>query len=393
MASPPPVGTNFGVSNNPTLGAGLPTALTGPNILKKNILAIGGSPPAGVSPGPGSVPTPSPATVPSSIPITGSGNIAGYPPQPQDLSLDPRYVLSKSILGSLSNLYEVSFSGFPFGFSNNMFVQSELGLLCHSAILPATSFGTLEVSGNFQGINEKFAHTRIYPSVSFSFYETLDYKTIEFFDDWQRFITVDGDAQSSSSYFYRMRYPSEYKCDSMYITKFEKSYGKKSFTDTLSYQFIQCFPTNITSVPVQYGDSDILKISVEFSYDRYIRYKNGKMASNTPRPGQVGSPPPSPIPPGAVPTPTPTTGTQRDDLAIWALSNSKMINSVGTSQQKQILSDTQSTFPVGSPARDALKQRAISGNYSVPGQNPAGPGSGPGPLINAGKPITGPLNF
>jgi len=316
--------------------------------------------------------------------VSGSGSVAGYPPSPRDLSLDPRYVLSTSILGSLSSLYEVSFGGFPLGFGDVNFITRELGLLCHSATLPATSLGTLEVSGQFQGINEKFAHTRIYPAVTFSFYETLDYKTIEFFDAWQRYVTVDGDgaSQASDNYYYRMRYPSEYKCDSMYITKFEKNYGSKLFTDTLSYQFIKCFPTNVTSIPVQYGDSEILKVSVEFSYDRYIQYINGKIAENTPRPTASGGTP-SPT----TPTPTPTsaaaaaTGAPRDDLAIWALSNRKMVTSVGTAEQRRILADADTRFPVGSPARAALRARATSGAYTTAGG------------VVAGRPITGPLGF
>ena len=324
------------------------------------------------------------ASAPSPSTVSGSGSVAGYPPSPRDLTLDPRYVLSTSILGSLSSLYEVSFAGFPLGFGDVNFITRELGLLCHNATLPATSLGTLEVSGHFQGINEKFAHTRIYPEVTFSFYETLDYKTIEFFDAWQRFITVDGDGspEATDNYYYRMRYPSEYKCDTMYITKFEKNYGSKLFTNTLSYQFIKCFPTNVTSISVQYGDSEVLKVSVEFSYDRYIQYLNGKIAENVPRPGASGGTPT----PSSTPTPTATTSAAatsapRDDLAIWALSNRKTITSVGTADQRRILADADSRFPAGSPARAALRTRATSGSYTTAGG------------VVSGRPITGPLGF
>lgn len=348
MASPPPISA----FTAPTFGTS--STISAPGLTGTGLLAA-----------------------PSSSAVSGSGSIAGYPPSPRDLSLDPRYVLSTSILGSLSSLYEVSFTGFPLGFGNIDFITRELGLLCHSATLPATSVGTLEVSGQFQGINEKFAHTRIYPPVTFSFYETLDYKTIEFFEGWQRYITIQGESQASDNYYYRMRYPSEYKCDSMYITKFEKNYGSKLFTDTLSYQFIKCFPTNVTSIPVQYGDSEILKVSVEFSYDRYIQYINGKIAENTPRPTASGGTPSS-TPSSLSPT---ATGTPRDDLAIWALSNRKMVTSVGTAEQRRILADADARFPTGSPARAALRARATSGSYTTAGG------------VVAGRPITGPLGF
>lgn len=352
MASPPPISSFL----SPTFG--ISPTITAPGLTGTGLLA-----------------SPAPTTV------SGSGSVAGYPPAPRDLTLDPRYALSTSILGSLSSLYEVSFAGFPFSFGNIDFVTRELGLLCHSATLPATSLGTLEVSGHFQGINEKFAHTRIYPSVTFSFYETTDYKTIQFFDAWQRYITVEGDPQAANNYYYRMRYPSEYKCDSMFITKFEKDYGSKLFTNTLSYQFIKCFPSNITSIPVQYGDSEILKISVEFSYDRYIQYLNGKIAESVPRPGATGGTPTPSTSSTSTSTAAAATGAPRDDLAIWALSNRKMITSVGTSSQRAILADADARFPAGSPALSALRTRATSGSYTTAGG------------VVAGRPITGPLGF
>ena len=45
-------------------------------------------------------------------------------------TLDPRHVLPDSILGSIANLYEVSFVGFPFTFDDigTKFFERELGL-------------------------------------------------------------------------------------------------------------------------------------------------------------------------------------------------------------------------------------------------------------------------
>ena len=50
----------------------------------------------------------------------GNGYTAGQAPKPTmygqafaGTALDPRYVLTESILGSIANLYQVSFSGFP----------------------------------------------------------------------------------------------------------------------------------------------------------------------------------------------------------------------------------------------------------------------------------------
>ena len=232
-------------------------------------------------------------TAPSTQSITGSGSVAGQAPEPTMYgagygrnSLDPRHVLPDSILGSMANLFEVSFVGFPFKFDgrglNDLFHQRELGLLCSEASLPATSFGTLEVNGHYQGRTEVFAHTRIYPSLTLTFYETLDHKSLMFFEDWQEYITEDGTNQSDPTHYYRMKFPNDYKCDSIYITKFEKSYRGFGYSNTLTYQFMRAFPKNVTSVPVAYGQSEFTKVTVEFAYDRYIVNPQEKKAETNP---------------------------------------------------------------------------------------------------------------
>ena len=62
-----------------------------------------------------------------------------------------------------------------------------------------------------------------------------------------------------------MRYPDSYKCNTMYINKFEKNYKR-----TLRYRFVNAFPKSIDTIPVNYGSAEILKVSVNFNYDRYI---------------------------------------------------------------------------------------------------------------------------
>lgn len=222
---------------------------------------------------------------------TGSGSVAGQAPEPtmygaghEKNSLDPRHVLPDSILGSIANLFEVSFSGFPIAIGTDLFRNEELGLLCSEASLPATSFGTLEVNGHYQGRTEVFAHTRIYPSLTLTFYETLEHKSLMFFEGWQEYITKEENeySQSHPAHYYRMRFPEEYKCDTIFITKFEKNYRGSGYANTLTYQFIQAFPKNVTSVPVAYGQSEFTKVTVEFAYDRYIVNQKKRKAETKP---------------------------------------------------------------------------------------------------------------
>ena len=64
----------------------------------------------------------------------------------------------------------------------------------------------------------------------------------------------------------------------MLIKKFEK--GEQFISPTparevsqeLSYEFIRSYPTAINSMPVTYGEADVLKCTVTYSYIRYIQH-------------------------------------------------------------------------------------------------------------------------
>ena len=118
------------------------------------------------------------------------------------------------------------------------------------------------------GVPQQFAHTRIYTDIDFSFYIDDDYNVIKTFEGWMEYISSGANTstlQDDRAYFRRMRYPDSYKCDTMYINKFEKNFKK-----TLRYRFVNVFPKAMSAVPVAYGPADILKVNVSFNFDRYI---------------------------------------------------------------------------------------------------------------------------
>ena len=150
-----------------------------------------------------------------------------------------------------------------------------LGILCHEAVLPASAYATSEVKDNFMGITQEFAHTRLFTDIDLSFYVDRDYRVINFFEAWMNYISGGGDEPLTAipGYYRRFNYPVNYKNKSgIYIKKFERDYStadKKSIT----YQLINAFPKSMASIPVAYGDADLLKVSVTFNYDYYIVYR------------------------------------------------------------------------------------------------------------------------
>ena len=88
--------------------------------------------------------------------------------------------------------YELSFPALPWQLLNyikmnsndridNSFVFRDLGLLCKNAQLPGTAYATAQINGNYMGINQKYAHTRIYTDSSFTFIVDDDYRVVKFF--------------------------------------------------------------------------------------------------------------------------------------------------------------------------------------------------------------------
>ena len=187
----------------------------------------------------------------------------------------------KEKLGKLSitNQYQVHFSSLKktitdyleiIGLDNaKEFLSRDAGILCSEASLPASAFATGEVKDNFMGIPQEFAHTRLYTDIDFTFYVDQDYTLLRIFEGWMDYIAsgadTDGVGPGQRGFYRRFKYPNDYKCDTMSITKFEKNIER-----TLLYEFVNAFPKSITSLPVTYGTADLLKVTVSFNYDRYV---------------------------------------------------------------------------------------------------------------------------
>ena len=189
--------------------------------------------------------------------------------------------VAKNLIGPLAqtNHFQVTFSSLRPSVESYLrdylkvddirnFLSRRAGILCDSASLPTTAYATAEVRDNFMGVPQQFAHTRIYTDLDFSFYVDEDYNLLKIFEGWMEYISSGANSSTLAddrAYFRRMRYPDSYKCDTMYINKFEKNFKR-----TMRYRFVNVFPKAMSAVPVAYGPADILKVNVSFNFDRYI---------------------------------------------------------------------------------------------------------------------------
>ena len=165
-----------------------------------------------------------------------------------------------------------------------------LTIACCEASLPGSSLVTHEINNDFHGVTERHAYRRLYDDrMDFSFYVDHDYKIIQFFENWISYIVDEQISRGieSPNYFYRMNYPDGdtgqigdgYRSPALYINKFERDYLGRF----LQYRFFQAYPISISSMPVSYDSSNLLKCTVSFTYTIYLVTTETGMISREPK--------------------------------------------------------------------------------------------------------------
>lgn len=164
-------------------------------------------------------------------------------------------------------------------------IQPNLQLACCEATLPGSNLATIEINNDYTGVTERHAYRRVYDDrIDLTFYVDVKYTPIRFFEAWIKYIvseSISGRVDAAGNpngpvglvqpnYFYTVRYPKEYQSQ-FSITKFERDYSSK-----LVYTFLKAYPISISSMPISYDSSSLLKCTVSFSYSRYyIENLNG----------------------------------------------------------------------------------------------------------------------
>ena len=159
--------------------------------------------------------------------------------------------------------------------------QRSFNLSCSEASLPGSQLTTVENNNDRTGVTETHAYRRQFDGkMDLTFYvDAEQYTSIRFFERWISFIMNEdgGGIQgggpiaeqrpniAARQYHYRARYPNEYIMDQGFkVTKFERNYQ-----NSLTYSFVRAFPVSVSSMPLSYDASALLKVTVSMSYIRY----------------------------------------------------------------------------------------------------------------------------
>ena len=157
---------------------------------------------------------------------------------------------------------------------NDRFISDNIGLLCRDAVLPGSAMASLNTAGDYQGLVERFAHTRNFTQINLDFYVDLEYKSLKFLEHWMEYISGQSSADPvRDAYHFKMAYPEQYKSNDTRIVKFEKNHFQ-----FLEYRFIGLFPISLNSTRVSYQNSQVLKATASFSFDRYVCGESSSLA-------------------------------------------------------------------------------------------------------------------
>jgi len=152
--------------------------------------------------------------------------------------------------------------------------RKKMSLLCTQAEIPGTSFIESSVTGNYQGITELFPNLRNFPPLNLTFYVDADHVILEVLETWMTYINPIANGVDSPRAYAVFNYPEDYK-ETIHLTKFERdTFIKESRaasyqSDMTSYEFVNVWPTNLTSMRVAYGDSNVLRCTIQLAYDRF----------------------------------------------------------------------------------------------------------------------------
>ena len=174
--------------------------------------------------------------------------------------------------------------------------QDALNIRCTNASLPGSNLATLELNNTYHGVTQRHAYRRVYDDrIDLEFLvDADDYLPIRFFEKWIDSImlqTQEGEGAGTpihQSYTYRASYSDDYVCPSgLKIFKFERTGKDGGYTGSaLEYTFVNAYPFTISSMPISYDSSSLLKCTVSFSYLRYVINEVIKKPSTTP--GTIG---------------------------------------------------------------------------------------------------------
>lgn len=151
--------------------------------------------------------------------------------------------------------------------------QNLVEIACIDTTLPGSSFATHEITNDYAGTTERHVYRRQFDGkIDFTFAVDREYTLLRLFEGWMGYIGGEnGESYQNNvpNHGYRVPFPSDYRAF-LSITKFEKDlFSFSGSKRSLTYEFINAFPSSISSIPISQGATDLLTMTVTMDYQKY----------------------------------------------------------------------------------------------------------------------------
>ena len=178
---------------------------------------------------------------------------------------------------SFSNNFLVAIEGAPVPMPGELSQGDALSFMCDEAQLPNSNTATGTQVGLVTGLGAvDYPHTRVFTEFSLTFMLDANLNILKALNAWYYVIIGGMDNNNikekgnvlSPNRVMRVGYKDDYACD-IYITKTEA--GKDSSTERkpITYVMEKAWPYQIDAIPLQFGSSQITKVTAQFKYERH----------------------------------------------------------------------------------------------------------------------------
>jgi len=164
-------------------------------------------------------------------------------------------------------------------------------MFCNEAQLPNTNTAQGEINGSYVGSGQvKYPHSRIFTEFQLGFLCDANMSSLKFLQDWLDFIfneegedvnrktlreiqSLTTSSLRPENRSIRLKYRDEYAC-TMLISKTESGGNSPIERAPITYVIEKGYPYAIDAVPLQFGSSQLVQVTAQFSYMRHYTIKN-----------------------------------------------------------------------------------------------------------------------
>ena len=165
---------------------------------------------------------------------------------------------------SYSNNYIVAFENVPISYAG---LSEEIEYFCDEAQLPNINTATGTVNGLYTGLgNIDYPHTKVFTELQLGFMLDADLSVLKYLNSWYNSIFVENGTSESRTT--RVKFRDQYT-GTIKITKAETGPESPTQRKPITYVLEQAYPYAIDAIPLQFGSSQITKVTAQFKYQRH----------------------------------------------------------------------------------------------------------------------------